>query len=442
VSDVGASPRGAAEPAAGGLFYGWTVVGAVFTMLVVAAGLAFYNMTVYLRALTTEQGFSVGAVSGATAVFFLTGGLAGVPVGRLIERHDPRPTIAGGAVLAGACLGLLGRVGELWHLYLLYIGFGVGFAAAGLVPGITIVTRWFARRRSVALSVASTGLSVGGIVITPLSASLISRHGLDAVAPWLGLAFVVGIVPITALLIRADPAAVGLGPDGDPPAPPVPHGETAAPPAGVPYRAARGSRFFVVVTAAYVLVMLAQVGGLSHHFNLVSERLDEARAATAVSVVAATSVVARLVGGWAATRVPLRALTGGLMVTQGAALMALAGGQSTAALYLGSVALGVTIGNLLMLHPLLLAEAFGVRDYGRIYATSQLVMTLGVAAGPLLVGAVHDAVDGYGLPLVLAGAASMAGCAVLVASGPVGGDHERPGRQRGTTTAAAAPAVR
>jgi hypothetical protein len=210
----------------------------------------------------------------------------------------------------------------------------------------------------------------------------------------------------------------------------------------VPYRAVRGSRFFVVVTAAYVLVMLAQVGGLSHHFNLVSERLDEARAATAVSVVAATSVVARLVGGWAATRVPLRALTGGLMVTQGAALMALAGGQSTAALYLGSVALGVTIGNLLMLHPLLLAEAFGVRDYGRIYATSQLVMTLGVAAGPLLVGAVHDAVDGYGLPLVLAGAASMAGCAVLVASGPVGGDHERPGRQRGTTTAAAAPAVR
>lgn len=42
------------------------VVGAVFAMLAVAAGLGFYNMTVYLRALVDERGFSVGQVSGAT----------------------------------------------------------------------------------------------------------------------------------------------------------------------------------------------------------------------------------------------------------------------------------------------------------------------------------------------------------------------------------------
>lgn len=401
------------------VFYGWVVVGVVLMMLAVAAGLAFYNMTVYLRALTTERGFSVGEVSGATAAFFLTSGIAGLPVARLIERYDARLTIAAGAVISGICLAFLGQVSALWQVYGLYVVFGIGFAGAGLVPATTLVTRWFTRRRSVALSVASTGLSIGGIVLTPLSAGLIGRHGLDAVSPWLGLAFVVGIVPISSLLIRTDPAAVGLGPDGDPPAPAPPLGTPVPAAQGVSYDEARSSRFFVVVTAAYVLVMLAQVGGLSHHFNLVSERLDEGRAATAVSVVAATSVVARLIGGWAATRVSLRALTSGLMVVQGIALVTLAVGQGPVPLFAGSVALGVTIGNLLMLHPLLLAEAFGVRDYARIYSVSQLVMTAGVAAGPIVVGAVHDTLHGYGVALMLAGTASLVASIVLVASGPV-----------------------
>lgn len=417
------------NPTAGArIFYGWIVVGAVFVVLVVAAGLAFYNMTVYLRAITTEQDLSVGAVSGATAAFFLTTGIAGLPVARLIERYDPRVTIAGGALISGICLAWLGQVNALWQLYLLYIGFGIGFAGASLVPATTLVTRWFARRRSVALSIASTGLSIGGIVVTPLSAGLISRHGLDTISPWLGLAFVVGIVPVSSLLIRSSPAALGLEPDGDPQTPSTPTGEPVVDSDGVRYNQARGSRFFLVVTAAYVLVMLAQVGGLSHHFNLVSERLDEGRAATAVSLVAATSVVARLIGGWAATRISLRALTFGLMVVQGGALVILATGQSPFPLYAGSVALGITIGNLLMLHPLLLAEAFGVRDYARIYSVSQLVMTAGVAAGPIVVGAVHDALDGYGLALTLAGGASLAASAVFLASGPVQqGDHDRPG---------------
>jgi MFS family permease len=405
--------------AAARVFYGWVVVGAVFVVLVVAAGLAFYNMTVYLRAISTEQDLSVGAVSGATAAFFLTTGIAGLPVARLIERYDPRVTIAGGAVISGVCLALLGQVTALWQLYLLYIGFGAGFAGASLVPATTLVTRWFARRRSVALSIASTGLSIGGIVVTPLSAGLIGRYGIETVSPWLGLAFVVGIVPISSLLIRSSPAAMGLAPDGDPRMPPPPPGQPLPDAEGVSYEQARSSRFFVVLTAAYVLVMLAQVGGLSHHFNLVSERLDEARAATAVSLVAAASVVARLVGGWAATRISLRVLTFGLMVVQGGALLILAAGQDPLPLYAGSVALGITIGNLLMLHPLLLAEAFGVRDYARIYSVSQLVMTAGVASGPIVVGAVHDALDGYGVALMLAGAASLAASAVLLASGPV-----------------------
>lgn len=69
--------------------------------------------------------------------------------------------------------------------------------------------------------------------------------------------------------------------------------------------------------------------------------------------------------------------------------------------------------------PLLLVERFGVGDYPRIYSRSQLAATVGVAAGPSSIGALHDLVGGYGAAFTLAAAASVLGALVLLRSGPV-----------------------
>ena len=396
------------------VFRGWWVVTGVFVMLTVTAGVGFYGLPVYLRALTQEQGFSVGAVSGATAVFFLVSGLVGVPVAGWMSRHDPRPLIAAGAVAGALALVALGRVTQVWQVYVTYAVFGAGFAASSLVPGTTLVTRWFSRRRSVALSVASTGLSAGGVFLTPVVAGLISRDSLAEVAPLLGLGLVVGVVPLTAWLLRPSPEQLGLLPDGDP-----------APPAGTPpafpgelAATALRSRYFACVTAGHLLAMLAQVGGIAHLYNLVAERRGPELATTALQLLAVSSLVGRLLGGAVAAKVSMRGLALVLMVGQGAALGLLAVLDGRGALLVTSVAFGLTVGNLLMLHPLLLAERFGVRDYGRIYSRSQLVATLGVAVGPLFIGTLHDVVDGYGIAFAVAGGASVVAAAVLAASGP------------------------
>ena len=396
------------------VFRGWQVVAGVFVMLTVTAGLIFYGLPVYLRALTVEQGFSVGAVSGATAVFFLVSGLAGIPVAGWMVRHDPRPLVAVGALTCGISLALLGRVTEVWQLYLAYTAFGAGFAASSLVPGTTLVTRWFSRRRSVALSVASTGLSAGGVFLTPVVAGLIDRSSLTEVAPVLGLALVLGVVPVTTWLLRPSPQALGLQPDGDPaplPGAPVPfRGELAA--------TALRSRYFACVTVGHLLAMLAQVGGIAHLFNLVAERRDAELATTALALLAVSSLVGRLLGGAVASRVSMRGLALVLMIAQAVTLGLLAVFDTPVPLLVTTVGFGLTVGNLLMLHPLLLAERFGVRDYGRIYSRSQLVATLGVAGGPLFIGALHDVVDGYGIAFAVAGAASVVAAGVLSLSGP------------------------
>ena len=404
----------AAPPTSGGVFRGWWVVTGVFVMLTIAAGIGFYGLSVYLRALTVEQGFSVGAVSGATALFFLVSGVVGLPVASVIARRDPRPLIAAGAVACAAALLLLGRADQVWEVYVAHAVFGAGFAASSLVPGTTLVTRWFVRRRSVALSVASTGLSVGGVLLTPAIAVLIRDHGLAAVTPWLALLFVLGIVPVTALLLHPSPQQLGLQPDGDPA--PLPDAPVAV--EGPLAAEALRTRFFVAVTAAQLLAMLAQVGGIAHLFNLAAERTGDGAAGTVVQVLAVSSLAGRLLGGVVAARMSMRLMAVALMTAQALSLLLLAVVDDDIALLLVTVVFGLTVGNLLMLHPLLLAERFGVRDYARIYSRSQFVATLGVAAGPALIGVLHDVLDGYGAAFTLAAAASVAAAVVLSVSGP------------------------
>lgn len=411
----GPSSRGAP----GADFSGWRVIAGLFIVLMVSSGFGFYGQGVYLRALVDERGWSTGLTSAATATFFVVSGLFGFAISGLLIRVDVRRVIAVGLVLGPLGLALLGRATEPWQMFGADVIFGAGFALSGLVPATTTVARWFVRRRSVALSVASTGLSMGGIAITPFVASLVKSEGIGPVSPWLSLVWIAVGLPATFLLVRSSPADKGQYPDGDVPAA-VAAGGSGAKPGQLPgftFVEARATRFYRLMAVAFLFVMLGQVGGLSQQVKLVGERVDSLAAAS-VTIVAGASVVGRLCGGLIVTRVSPKAFTTILMAVQGVALGAFAFADTTVAIVVTCVIFGLSVGNLLMLQPLLLAEAFGVREYSRIYSMSSLIMTLGVGAGPTVLGVLHD-VSGYQLSFLVAAASSALAFVLFVLAGPL-----------------------
>jgi MFS family permease len=398
---------------ASGRFPGWWVVTGSFLILTTTSGLAFYGLAVYLNAFSNEQGWSLSSISLATTLFFVVGGVAGLGVARLLARFDARIVISVGGLIGGAALAILGRVEERWQLYAVYAVFAVGFALAGLVPATTLVTRWFHVRRSVALSVASTGLSVGGVVLTPLAKRLLDEQGLEAGTPWLGLTFALGVVPVAWIFIRNDPAESGWAPDGQVRASDAPVASLT----GMALDEAVRSRFFVAVSIAYVLILSSQVGAIQQLVKLVEERTDPETARLAVTVLAATSVFARLAGGRLVQHAPMVTFTMTLAAVQGGAMIFLALVETTALLFVAIVLFGATVGNLLMLQPLLIAERFGVRDYPGIFSRSQFIAMLGTAAGPFLLGWLYDLSGAYRVSYVVAGLLSLAGALVVAAGG-------------------------
>lgn len=392
-------------------FYGWRIVAAICLITTITSGLIFYNLSVLLNAFVEERGFPVALTSSAIAAFFVSGGIAGVIVGGLADRFDPRLIIVSMAVLGAACLFSVGYLHETWHLFLFHIVFGFAYGGTGLVPLTTLVTRWFSARRSLALSIASTGLSLGGIVITPFVALSIERGGLHATGPWMAAVLLIGIVPVTLLIVRPSPAALGLEPDGGAKALDT---DVTSPDQSVSYAEARTSAFFLAVSISYLFLLGAQVAAIAHLYRLASLRDSAETAALSFAVIASASIVGRFTGGWLLLRMRIRSFALQLMAIQGIALVVLAFAQGGITILLAVALFGFTIGNSLMMHPLLLAEKYGTRDYGRIYSVSQFIAMAGVAGGPLLVGAAYDWSGGYEIPFAATGLASFLGLVILL----------------------------
>jgi len=393
-------------------FPGWWVLSACFTLLSFSSGLGFYGLAVYLQAFSRERQWSVSSISLATTLFFLVGGMAGLWIAKFIATHDVRIMVLGGATLGTIALLLMRFVEHRWQLFAVYSLYALGWAASGMGPVTTVVTRWFHVRRASALAIASTGLSMGGIIVTPFIKWILDSQGVRNGSPWLAVIWFLGTVPVTLLLLRSYPHKYGWLPDGQRAEP----GQIAQV-SGTPMEEAVRSRFFRAVSFGYIFAFGAQIGGVLQLIKLVEERTDRSTATLATIVLSVSSIISRFVAGRIIPRVDMTRFTVGLAVVQGSSLAGVAMINSRLGLLLAISLLGTTIGNMVMMQSLLIAEHFGVRDYPRIAARAGLISFTGTALGPLLLGWLYDVAGGYRSSYLAAAACSIMGAVMISFAG-------------------------
>ncbi len=410
-----------ADSGNGQIYYGWKIVAAIVVLLTFSSGLSFYNHAIYLNALASQPAFNVQTTSLAVSVFFLTGGIAGLGVAKWVQDYDPRICICSGAVVSFLALSSLAYVETILQLYIAYAFFGIGFSASSLIPATTLVARWFRKKRAMALSIASTGLSLGGVILTPLCVLLVDSLGFATAAPIMGVMYLIGIIPIAWIWLRASPESMGLAIDGEQ-AIELGFDKTTRSVStdneGILFREARQKRFFWGISLAYIFLMMAQVGGIAHQYGLARELLTDAQTAIAVAILPVASIVGRLLGGWLVGQMSIRRFAIMMMILQTVSLGVLSGGYSVFSLCLGLALFGASVGNLLMLQPLLIAEAFGIRDYAKIFSVANLMSSWGTAAGPAVLGFAYGVNSNlYSLSYIIAAAAGAIGLILFLAAG-------------------------
>ena len=369
-------------------------------VLIVSSGIGFYGHGVILDPLQEAHHWSKSAVSLAVTLYFAASGVAQLVIGRWIDRHGPQWIMVIGSVIFGAGFILLGRITQLWQLYAVYLLLSAGWCCTSLQPVNNLITNWFIRRRGLAMSVTMTGLSLGGIIIVPLTSWFIVKLGLSAALTGLGVLYALVVIPVALFLIKARPADMGQVPDG--------HGTSARKtdhkdsPLSLSSQtrlwtrtqAARTLSFWAIVVA-FILAMCGQMSFLVHQMSFLGHYLGITGAAGAVSLTAFASIMGRLAMGTVVDRMNNRLVAMACFLSQGAAVIALAYNQHTVTLYIGTFIFGLTMGNIIMVQSLIIAECFGMVSFSTVYGLTGLFTMTGAAMGPWLAGFIFDVTGSY-----------------------------------------------
>lgn len=404
------------------VYYGWYIAIACAVFSFVGVGVGYYGLAVFLKPLKDEHGWSTTIVSGATGLYFSVAGLTAAFIGPRVDRYGPLKFMGVGVVFCAGLASLIGFVDQVWQLYIVYIALGI---ASGTSTGVTtnaIMTRWFIRKRAFAMSISSTGVSMGGVVLSPLISKLIDIGGVRLAAPTMGALVLVVAVPVVLTVLSPDPADMGLKPDGhSPPSAPAHEQNHTLSEAWQrrkwTFAEVRRTIGFWSILIAFLLALTAQTGFVFHQISFLEGRFGSRdTAAFALSVTALGSIIARLVVGRFADMIDKRKLTVWLFAIQGTAILLIIHTGNIPLTWLLTLVFGFTIGNIYMMQSLLVSELFGMVSFGAIFGVVSMVGQVGAGGGPFGIGFLHDATGGYGIPFtVTACLAYTAAVAVLFA---------------------------
>ncbi|HEY7558757.1 MAG TPA: MFS transporter [Candidatus Binatia bacterium] len=377
------------------------MVGLVSALRVLGGGLHNYGFTVFFLPLSQDLGLSRAATSLAFSLARVEGAIEGPFVGYFIDRFGPRPMIFIATLLTGLGYILFAWVDSYTNFLIVYLGiislsFTPGFVHAPMAVGNT----WFIRRRARAMTVISSAVPVGGMLISPLLAMAVQAWGWRWGAILAGTLFLLIGIPL-GLGVRPSPESMGLLPDGDAPKSTTAQDEGEnngggnAPLSDPTLREAMKTFVFWL----FVIGMTVRVGVYSTitvHFVplMVWKGQSQEYAAFLLGAFAFLNWAAHFLIGWIADTVNRPRLLTCCMLVAGGGLLSLIWGEGVASLWLFTI-LFTAIDASFPIVWATIGDFFGRKSFATIRGTMSFFYTWGSVVGPVIAGALYDREQNY-----------------------------------------------
>jgi MFS family permease len=234
-------------------FRGWYVVAACFMFMVVSAGIGWNAFPVFIKPLEVEFGWTRTQLNGAVGVWALVTGLVSPLLGHWLDRIGERRIMTAGVIVAGLSALAMGWVHSLTQLYVIIIFSAIGTASTTYLPVASIISRWFVKRRGLAMSIAMMGMGVGGFIVPNVASVLIDQVGWRWTYHIFGITILVLLTPVGLLWLRDAPSTPE---NGDAPS----ENGNDSPNEGLSVREALRTRNFWGIGLADMLEGMALVG--------------------------------------------------------------------------------------------------------------------------------------------------------------------------------------
>ena len=373
------------------MYYGWIVVAAMWVVYFGATGAALYSTSILnpltLSAMGIDTGLAGIAVSLCTIMQAVTSPFAGI----LMAKKGVRFTI-----ITGSIAGMIVTIGMVTlritpALFLgLYCLFGYCVASGAILPSSTLITDWFEKDRSVAMSITVTAGAISGLVLPPVIEAIVRRY--DWHYGWYtSMLMLVISVLVVIIFIKDKPEDMGLEKLG------LNEAKQKSATNGLTLKQTlKTPEFYLyaLTSGARQMIYYAILGYLVVH--VVSKGISYETAAYMMSTIAVTGLVARLAAGYMGKMQVhpkvFHAVSVGIM---GISALLMFVGDSPAVFFLAALCNGLGFGIGHVFQPLMLSYLFGTRNFPVINGTYYPVICIFGALGPVLTRAISLLTGSY-----------------------------------------------
>lgn len=379
--------------------YGWAVLAVSLLLVVVGYGSTLL-LLVSLKQIAVELDWPRSVPSAAYACNMIGIGLGGIVMGYWSDRVGPAAPVVLSAIAMPAGLWLVSNVTEPWQAYLAY-GPLIGFIANGALfsPLIANATRWFDKRRGLAIAIVASGQGVGGTLLAPLFRWSNEHLGWRTTYEYYALVALYLMAPTLLILRRRAPtpthAAATLA--------------DSRQALGLPLNAVHGLLFAAIVCCCVAMSM-----PLVHLVAHVSDLgFTYAQGAQALALVLFTSLFSRLGLGALSDRIGgFRTLLTGSGL-QAVSLLLFASLGELWAIYGVAVLFGLGFGGIVPSYAMIIREIFPERGAAWRIAVVMTGGTLGMASGGYAGGEIFDSTGSYVLAFLVGFAFNLCNLAIV-----------------------------
>ena len=394
-------------------FYGWIIVAVAFLIGFTEAGVFQNILSIFLKPMAEEFGWSRSLITGSIAFGSICGGIIAPFIGPFLDRHGPRMMAFWGVLLLSAGLMALSLLSKVWQLYLFFgIGRMIAVGVLGLVISVTI-SNWFIRQRGRAMGIAHLGSRAGSAIFPPLAQFTILAFGWRAAWGALGLVvFLLSAIP-SLIFLKRRPEDVGLRPDGQPTEATSRIGDSsekandgdsqqAIEPIWTREQALHDPSFWLLVLLV-CFIGFSGAGVNFHMFPFLTDRgIAPGMAVFVLSIIAVASATGGLILGYLAERFETKNLLAIVVVILGLLFLSLfLAVRNVPLLFVFGIFFGALRGGMMPLLPIIWADFYGRISMGTVFGLSRPFALTANAFGPLFGAFCFDALGTYTVPFFI-----------------------------------------
>jgi MFS family permease len=389
-------------------YYGWAITSMGTLGNALQGGFIFWSMGMYTSAFEDHFNAPRAKITLIETFLMVTTNLLSPLAGMWVDKKSARHLVAVGALALGSGLILISLAGQLVQIWLVYILLiPLAALALGVLPSSALISRWFRRRRGLALGISVSGSSIGGALAPPFLTFMFMAYGWRTALQVSG-AFIILLAPVFFRVLANYPEDRGLLREK-----PTAENEAFRTADEVDWRIRdimRTRTFWMqtLISGCLLAVTLGMLANLSLH----AKDLGFAGQQTALlySMIALCSFAGKIVSGSLIDRIGLR-LTGGLtVVLMATGMLLFLLFDSYSALLTASVVVGLATGGVSPVWTTMIAQGFGAKSFGRTFGVMNPMHIPITGPSAPLAGFISDTTGSYDLVfLIYIGLCTVAG---------------------------------